>query len=418
MQYWRLASIPKWKTVEVSRGSIVSVVNSTGTVNPQRTVTVGSFVSGPIDGEYQLKNAAGQIMRGRNGQPLNIAEFSQEVQRGDELAKIDPRIYKANFERDEASLARAQAAYDQSVRDLQRAQALREKDDAFVAQSEMDQIYFTVQQNKAARDQAKFQLKNSEANLNYCLIVAPEGGIIITRKIEPGQTLAAQFQTPELFVVGINMRDAMHIYAAVDEADIGLIKEAKRKEEELKRQGKKDTALVNFTVDAYDELFKGEIEEIRMNSAISQNIVAFPVIVRAQNPDLKLLPGMTATISFEVDSRSDVLKIPNAALRYYPQDLRHVRPEDRKLLEGRVEQSEEKSDNETSENDVSAKERAELRSKRNRRHVWVVDGLFLRAVEVETGLSDSQFTELVKGDLKEGQTLVTGIVVATNAFGQ
>ncbi|HUE74917.1 MAG TPA: efflux RND transporter periplasmic adaptor subunit [Pirellulaceae bacterium] len=424
VQYWRIRSVPKWKTVEVGRGGIVAVVNSTGTVNPQQTLLVGSFVSGPIDGTYELKNAAGQPMLGRDGQPLNLAEFNQEVKEGDELAKIDERIYLANRERDKATyesrlaeVERAKAVHEQSERDLQRAVELRKRDVAFVAQSEMDQLYFAVKQNKAAvalaekaAAQAFSQLENSETNLEYCTILAPKDGIIITRKIEPGQTLASQFQTPELFVLGLNMRGTVHIYAAVDEADIGLIKKAQQ-----------EGRSVKFTVDAYpDKLFEGpdvRIEEIRMNSAISQNIVSYPVIVSAPNPDLRLLPGMTATISFDVDSRDNVLKIPNAALRYYPQDLRHVRPEDRPLLEGKIEQASPETQEESSENDLSASQRAELRRKRNRRHVWVADGVYLKAVELVIGLADSQFTELVEGNIQEGDVLVTGIQSTTSVFG-
>ena len=427
LQYWRIRSVPKWKTVEVERGGIVAVVNSTGTVNPQQTLSVGSFVSGPIDGTYELKNAAGEPMLGRDGKPLNLAEFNQEVKAGDELAKIDERIYLANKERDEATwqsrlaeVERAKAIHDQSERDLQRAVELRKRDVTFVAQSEMDKLFYAVKQNKAAvalaekaAAQAYSQLKNSETNLEYCTITAPKDGIVITRKIEPGQTLAAQFQAPELFILGLNMRDTVHIYAAVDEADIGLIKKAQKEGREVK-----------FTVEPYpDELFEGKdgkpvrIEEIRMNSAISQNIVSYPVIVSAPNPDLRLLPGMTAVISFEVDSRDDVVKIPNAALRYYPQDLRHVRPEDRPLLEGKIEQASPQKQEESSENDLSASQRAELRRKRNLRHVWVADGLFLKAVEIEIGLSDSQFTELVKGNLQAGDKLVTGIQSSKSVFG-
>jgi HlyD family secretion protein len=133
--------------------------------------------------------------------------------------------------------------------------------------------------------------------------------------------------------------------------------------------------------------------------------VTYPVIVAAPNPDLKLLPGMTASISFHVDESKDVIRIPNAALRFYP-DVKHVREEDKKLLEGK---DWEREADESDEAVVSAIEKADARKKRNRRHVWVVDGEFLKAIEVETGLSDSKFTELVSGDLKEGQKLVTGI---------
>ncbi|HWY87556.1 MAG TPA: HlyD family efflux transporter periplasmic adaptor subunit, partial [Gemmataceae bacterium] len=215
----------------------------------------------------------------------------------------------------------------------------------------------------------------------------------IDRKIDPGQTVAASFQTPDLFVIAPDMRKEIYVYASVDEADIGLVAEAQRA-----------GLPVRFTVDAYpDDLFVGKIYQIRMNSTTTQNVVTYPVIVSAANPDLQLRPGMTANISFQVGQRTDKLRIPNAALRFFPQ-RDQVRPEDRKLLEGAIQQEE------VDEQAVrSAEEKAESRRLRNRRHVWVRDGEFLRAVQVITGLSDSKNTELVSGNLQDGQKLVTGL---------
>jgi HlyD family secretion protein len=257
-----------------------------------------------------------------------------------------------------------------------------------------------VEQAEAAVKQAEATLDHSRTQLDYTNIKSPVDGIVINRKIDPGQTLASQFQTPELFIVAPDMRKKMHIHAAVDEADIGLIREAQKRRKK-----------VVFTVDAYlDDLFEGEIEEVRYSSTTTQNVVTYPVIVAATNPDLKLLPGMTASISFQVDERKDVVKIPNAALRFYP-NLEHVRLADRKLLEGSDAPG---ATGETEESDqpeqtLSAEERAELRRRRSRRHVWMVEGEFLKAVEVVTGISDSQYTEMISGDLKKGQKLVTGI---------
>jgi len=398
-EYWRKRNQPQWRMAEVTRGDIVAVVNATGTVKPVRSLTVGAFVSGPIDPQ------------------VPIAQFNQEVQVDELLCKIDPRIYDANLKRDQASLDsrladldRANAQLRQAERDLERANKLREEDPTFISQAEMDKFYFTVLTLRAqvgvaeksvavAQSQVDFSL----TQLNYCEIRAPEAGIIINRKIDPGQMLAAQFQAPELFVIAPNFRERVDIHASVDEADIGLIRRALGSQRP-----------VTFTVDAYqDELFTGKIEEVRMNSTTTQNVVTYPVIVATANPDLKLLPGMTASLSFEVDSRQDVVKLPNAALRFFP-TVKQVRPEDRHLVEG-VEQT---SDDEAgkSERALSADERSKLRKQRNRRHVWVVDGLLLRAVEVTTGLSDSQFTELVEGAFQPGDKLVTGVIQPA-AFG-
>jgi HlyD family secretion protein len=256
---------------------------------------------------------------------------------------------------------------------------------------------------KSAILQATAALENSKANLEYTDITAPVDGVVIDRKIDPGQTLAAQFQTPELFIVAPDLRAKVHVFASVNEAYIGLIQQAKI-----------DGRPVEFTVEAHpEELFAGEIEQIRVSSTAEQTVVTYPVVIAAANPDLKLLPGMTATISFEVDATEDVVKIPNEALRFYPSDAKLVRPEDRKLLDSsrwtstgffeEVDSSEEQRDEE-----LTASEKTKAHRDNNKRHVWVDDGEFLKAIEVETGLSDMQFTELVSGELEVGDELVTG----------
>ncbi len=176
---------------------------------------------------------------------------------------------------------------------------------------------------------------------------------MINRKIDPGQTVAAQFQTPELFTVAPDIRKEIRVHASVDEADIGLIKDAKKKK-----------YPVTFTVDAYpDKLFKGSILEIRLSSTTAQNVVTYPVVVTTSNPDLELLPGMTASLSFQVDERADVIKVPNAALRFYPA-ANQVRPGDAPILEGERERT--KTDEDGNErasrcNPSSIAERARLR---------------------------------------------------------
>jgi HlyD family secretion protein len=388
--YWKERSRPHWREAAISSGAITSVVNSTGTVKPVLSVAVGSFVSGPIEALY--------------------VDFNAEVKKGDLLAKIDPRLYAANVARDRATLAtrqaevrRVTALLQQARNDEARARKLRAENKDFLSDTEMDKFTFSRMSLEAelvvaesSVEQADANLKNSDANLSYTDIRAPVDGMIIDRKIDPGQTLAAQFQTPELFIVAPDMREKMHVFASVDEADIGLIRDA-----QLRKQP------VRFTVDAYpDDLFEGEIHQIRKSSTTTQNVVTYPVIVAAPNPDLKLLPGMTASLSFQIEESKETLRIPNAALRFYPQ-RELVRPEDRHLLEGNEENAKNDDDSPTARR--SAAEKAEARRKRNRRHVWVVDGERLRAVEVETGLIDHKYTALVTGDLTEGQKVVTGL---------
>jgi len=393
MEYWKERNKVTWETVEIESGDITRYVNSTGTVQPVLSVSIGSFVSGPIV-------------------ELNV-DFNDEVKAGDILARVDPRLFKANVDRDHATLAtreadleRVEAQLQQSLNNYMRGQRLRESNKDFMSDREMDALTFEVKSLQAQRRlakasilQATASLETSKANLNYCEVTAPVDGVVINRLINPGQTLAAQFQTPELFVVAPDLREKVHVFASVDEADIGLIQEAQ-----------KESRKVTFTVDAHpDEVFDGEIEQIRVSSVATSNVVTYPVVIAASNPDLKLLPGMTASISFEVDSTEDVPKIPNAALRFFPDDVKLVRKDDQHLIDGSTWKSKPKSDAEEDENaNQTATEKAEAQKKKNQRHVWIVDGDRLKAVEITTGLTENRFTEMAEGELEVGAKLVTG----------
>ena len=205
---------------------------------------------------------------------------------------------------------RVKADLERAKLDVERADRLMGKGDGYVSQVEVDQYRFALASLEAQLTvaeagvlQAAAALENSEANLAYTRIISPVDGIVIDRKIEPGQTLAAQFQTPELFVVAPDIRKEVHIFASVDEADIGLIRAAW----EAKQP-------VEFSVDAYpDLLFKGFIKQIRLSPVVTQNVVTYPVVVSAENPELKLMPGMTASLSFQTESRDQCVRIPNAA---------------------------------------------------------------------------------------------------------
>lgn len=395
-QYLAQRNKVAWRTEKIAHGNIRAVVNSTGTVQPKLKVVIGSFVSGPIV-------------------ELN-AEFNQEVKKGDLLARIDPLTYEAIYARDKASLAsrladvaQVKVQLQQAQNDEKRALTLHAKDPSYIASSEMDKFRFARMSLEAqliasetAVDQARATMENSLANVNYTKITAPVDGMIINRKIDLGQTVAASFQTPELFIIAPDMRVEMHVNASVDEADIGLIK-----------AGQRAGHPVRFTVDAYpDELFEGHVHEVRLNSSTTQNVVTYPVIVAAPNPDLKLLPGMTTNLSFQVDYRDNVVKIPNAALRFYP-DPKHVRSEDLPILEGHRQESLDRDDEGAgyAATSMSADERTQLRRNRDHRHVWVVENQKLRAIAVTTGLSDSHYTEMVEGALKPDDVVVIGIEV-------
>ncbi len=389
---WHRSTASNYRELPVTRGEVVSVVNSTGTVQPVLSVQIGSFVSGPI--------------------AKTEVDFNARVTKGQLLAKIDPRLYLAKIAQDEAALAhrkadkqRVAALLEQAKNNERRALELRKTKSSYISEAEIDQVIAERKSLEAQLDLAEASINEAEAalstsrtNLEYTDIKSPVDGIIIDRKIDPGQTVAAQFQTPVLFVVAPEMEQRMYVYAQVDEADIGLIRAAKERGQP-----------VHFNVDAYpDDLFSGEIYQIRLNPQTVQNVVTYTVVVQAPNHELRLIPGMTASLSFQTEKHENVLRLPNAALRFYPR-TEQVHEQFRQLLEGIDPMQQTQAQAEASANRRSAIEKVEASRTRNKRHVWVVDGDLLSAVEVTTGISDSEYTELVSGDLKEGAMLVTGI---------
>lgn len=387
---WRGDPASLYRTMPVSRGDIQLVVTSTGTIQPVQSVQVGSFVSGPIQTVY--------------------VDFNSRVKKDDLLAQVDPRTYKANVAREEAALAHTQAdlervkvLLEQAVRDEKRALKLRDTKKTFISETEVDQytaerksLEAQVRLAEAAVLQSEAGLASSRTNLEFTAIKSPVDGLVIDRKVDSGQTLASQFQTPVLFVVAPNLDEKVYVFASVDEADIGLIREA-----ELRKQP------VKFTVDAYpDDTFEGAIAQVRLNPTTVQNVVTYTVVVESPNGELKLLPGMTANLSFQIEQHTNVLRVPNAALRFHPRS-EQVHPKDRDIVEGLWE---EKPDSQGKESPAAASEEGgQSKRFRSRRHVWVLDGELLSAVKAVVGLSDTKYTELLSGSLREGQELVTGM---------
>lgn len=403
---------PRFRTALVECGDLRITVNATGEVKPTISVQIGSFVSGPI---LELS-----------------ADHNDEVKAGQILARIDPRIYKASVERDQAALdarigdvARVQAELQRARNDEKRSAALKAENEDFISQAELDQFRFARMSLEAqlliaesSVKQARANLENSNANLGYTLITSPVDGTIISRTINEGQTLAAQFQAPELFIIAPRMREEMHIFASIDEADIGLIRDAKEANQP-----------VYFSVDAYpDRVFRGAtIRQIRLSSTVNQNVVTYPVVVSTPNPDLKLLPGMTANLTFQIKQFDDILKVPNSALRYFP-DKQLVREEDYPLLELNLvpEQGDETA---TTSKTAPVDDIAQANIASAKRIVWVRETLAdrkisadvdnpnaaqkltgkLRGVRIEIGDSDYQFAHVLKGDLKPGDEVVTGL---------
>jgi HlyD family secretion protein len=379
------SQVPKYLTSAVSRGRVETVVNSTGTVKPVRTVSVGAFTSGPIA-------------------TVNV-DYNSVVKEDDVLAVIDDRLQRASVDAGQAAvdsqkadLERIKALLEQARNNEQRAIKLQEISKDYLSPTEMDNYHFTTlsfeaqyRLSQASIKQAEANLKNQKDQLGYTKVKCPADGVVIERKVDPGQTVAASFTTPEMFTIGLEMDKHMHIYASVDEADIGMVQTAW----EQKRP-------VRFTVDACpDVLFEGHVHQIRLNATTTQNVVTYPVVIETDKPDPRLKPSMTANISFEIESKDDVLRIPAAALRYIPLPYQ-VREEDKHFLEVIPVSSSETAPKR------SASEKVEQAKKRQHRHVWVKDGDKLRAIPVTLGLIDAQFAEILEGDLADGQALVIG----------
>lgn len=354
--------VSPYRTAKVEKGEIVDAITATGTINAVSTVSVGSQVSGTIQ----------QI----------FVDFNSSVRKGQVIALIDPRLLeaaveqaRANVNNAKASLERAQSGVIDTERTYSRNRELVK--DGFVAQADVDSSQTAMEQAAAQKKSAEAALQQVEGalrvartNLEYATIRSPVDGIVISRNVDVGQTVAASFQTPTLFSIAEDLTK-MQVDANVDESDIG-------------RAALGQT--VTFTVDAYPEkTFTGEVAQVRNSPIVTQNVVTYNVVVRVDNRELLLKPGMTANVSIEVRKFGDVLKIPNAALRYRP------------AAKG--------AEAESAGNRPGSGKGKEAGGQR----VYLLgkDGK-PAPVRIRSGVTNGTFTVLAEGDLKEGDLLVTG----------
>jgi len=303
--WWRdsraAAADSAWRTAKVERGDIRVAISATGTLSAISTVTVGSQISGQVT----------EV----------LVDFNSQVRKDEVLARIDPSTYEAQIEAGNAQIASARASLSQAQATLRNAELdYRRKADLgkqkLVAQADVDLA-------RAAYDQARAQVASTEAqirqqtastqstrvNLDRTVIRSPVDGVVLTRTIEPGQTVAASLQAPELFTIAEDL-SKMKIELAVDEADIGQVKQG---------------LAVSFTADAFpDRQFRGVVDQVRLAATTTNNVVTYPVVVSVDNTDGTLLPGLTVNAEIEVSNRKDVLKVSNAALRYKPADADQV----------------------------------------------------------------------------------------------
>jgi HlyD family secretion protein len=353
--WWALAegSTIHYVSVPVAKGAVTRTVTATGTVNPELTIIVGTAVSGII-------------------QELSC-DYNTEVKKGQVCARIDPRPYQSAVDQNKANLAVANAQLEKDKANLTYAklalgraatlvQTHAVSQDAYdSAKSTYDQAVAQITFDEATVQQRQAALDAAQVNLDYTNIVSPVDGTVVSRNVTMGQTVAASFQTPTLFLIATDLTK-MQVDASVSESDIGGIK-----------LGNKAT----FTVDAYAKrTFEGTVKQVRQSPQTVQNVVTYDVVISVNNSDLTLMPGMTAASRIVVDQRNDVIRVPNQALRYVP-----------KNLAGAVQSGQ--------------------------AQIWVLRDGQSTSIPVVAGLDDDSFTEIVSGDVKPGDLVITAERAAT-----
>jgi HlyD family secretion protein len=393
------SAVLKYEKAVIDKGTITALVDTTGTLNPVTIVDVGSQVSGKIDKIY--------------------VDFNSQVKQGQLLAEIDQSPFltrvqqnEANFLSSEAAVEKAKVTLENTEKQYKRAKTMFDKELISFEQFEATETqYFAAKSDvlaaQARLEQAKAQLEASKVDLEYTIIKSPIDGVVINRNINAGQTVAASFQAPVLFQIA-NDLTKMQVECSVDEADIGTVKEDQK---------------VRFTVDAFpNENFNGIVRQVRYSPEVIQNVVTYTTIVDVENPEMKLRPGMTATVSIVVGEAQNVLRVLNSALRFQPspevmQALFEEMRRERQTAGGGSSpaegQSEAKRPPQTSQagrpSNFQMGAGAMGDRMRDRARVWIEDeNGKLRMLFIKTGVTDNIYTEITGGDLKEGQEVITG----------
>ncbi len=353
-----------YQTATITRGPITQAVTATGTLNPVVNVQVGSQVSGNIAKLF--------------------ADFNSQVKAGQVVAQIDPALFQATVTQAEGDLANAQAALELAKVNATRAQELFAKKTS--SQADVDQATATLHQAEANVKIKQGALDKAKADLDHCTITSPIDGVVISRSVDVGQTVAASLQAPVIFAIA-NDLTKMQIDANVAEADVGVVKIDQN---------------VDFTVDAFPmQTFHGKVVQVRNAPITVQNVVTYDTVIGVSNPELKLKPGMTANVSIIVAHRDDVLQIKNAALRYRPPDATPV--ETKRMSADRAGRP------------GGGRSRGAQEGKTERTVYVLPNGASRpRSVQIKTGISDGVMTEVIEG-LKEGDRVVTAELTSTAA---
>lgn len=331
-----------FKEEKVALKTLQNSVTATGTIEAVTSVTVGTQVSGIVNKLY--------------------VDYNSQVKKGQVIAELDKTNLLSELNTAKANLASAQSSLNYQAANMERYKTLYKK--GLVSADEYENALLTYRQAKEQVASSKESVQRAQTNLGYATITSPIDGTVISKSVEEGQTVAASFNTPELFTIAKDLTN-MQVVANVDEADIGNVKEGDR---------------VTFTVDAYpDDTFEGTVKQVRLEATTTNNVVTYEVVISAPNDDLKLKPGLTANVTIYTQERSGVLAVANKALRFTP--TKETVGKDMKIV------------------DCKGKNK-----------VWTLNGNTLTAHPVTIGQSDGINTEITKG-LKQGDKIVTEIVV-------
>lgn len=362
----------RYKTEAVDRGDIAQSVSANGQLNPVTLVSVGTQVSGIV-----LSYSA---------------DFNDRVSQGQVLMQLDDSLLRAQLAQSRANLASAESAQSLAQNNWQRLQPLAK--DGFASVQEVDQARQALQDAKARVAQTRAQVQRDEVNLGYAVIRSPVSGVVVSRAVDVGQTVAASFQTPELYKIAKDLRE-MNIDAYFTESDIGDI-----------HVGQK----ARFRVDAYpNQSFHGEVKQVRLNPKTEQNVVTYDVVIAVDNSEEKLLPGMTAYVNIDTQRRQNVLRVPTGALRFRPPEAARI-IDDGSTRDGAGKadgQGGDKSGEQARAGNAGGEAQGKRRNRsRDTGKVWVrVDG-GLKAIPVRLGITDRRYTEITGGDLKAGDQVI------------
>lgn len=336
-----------WETAKVVRGTIANMVTATGTVEPITQVEVGTQVSGIINKIY--------------------VDYNSVVKKGQVIAELDKTTLESELQSKQADLESSRTEYDYQTKNYIRTKTLHEK--KLVSDTDYESATYQYEKAKSAYEKNQADLIKVKTNLGYAIITSPIDGVVLSRAVEEGQTVASSFSTPTLFKIA-NDLTKMQVVADVDEADIGQVEEGQR---------------VSFTVDAYpNDIFEGEVMQVRLEATTTSNVVTYEVVINAPNPELKLKPGLTANITIYTLEEKDILTLPSKALRYVPNV--EILGEDVEIVALRED-----------EQTAGVK-----------RSVWVKAGQALQERPVVIGITNGAIVE-VKTGLAEGEEVITGI---------